>query len=479
MRDPISTSLTQPSSRLRRYAWLLALPLLLAGLLAITAMRPVPVSSLQQIRDKGELVVVTRADPVAFYQDQHGDTGFDYELARRFATSLGVKLKVIQADSLNEVYSLLVRGQADLAAAALNASSQHGKLVSYSHGYLLTGSRIVYRQGDDRPKSVNDLAGHTVAVLAGSNDSAYLSRLASRGLNIHVDNIDAADSARLLASVSQGQADYALINTNAFALQHPLFPELASAFPIDGSQQFAWAISKNADPALQAAVNHFLDDAGKNGTIKTLAAQFYGKHNSFNLYASQVFMRHLSERLPRYASTFFKAGSQNQIDWRLLAAMGYQESHWDAGAQSPTGVRGLMMLTQTTANALGVNRDNPAQSIRGGARYLRTLMDNLPERIQQPDRTWMAIAAYNIGSAHLEDARVLTQSQGGNPDSWSDVRKRLPLLGQPGYGKYLRYGMADGNQAVRYVNNIHHYYNLLVWAENSLQDNDTLLAMAN
>lgn len=482
MRDLISTRLTKPNRslppRLRQLRWLLALPLLLAGLLVITAMRPVP-STLQRIFDRGELVVVTRADPTAFYQDHHGDTGFDYELARRFATSLGVKLKLVQADSLNEVYSLLVRGQADIAAASLTSSTQQGELVTYSHGYLLTGSRVVYRQGDSRPKSVKDLAGHTVVVLAGSSESDYLRRFASRGLNIKIEAIDAADSAKLLTSVSQNQADYALINNQAFGLQHPLFPELATAFAIDGQQQFVWAMQKGVDPALQTAVNQFLDSAHKDGTIKTLAAQFYGKHNSFNLYASRVFMRHLNERLPLYANTFSKAAKKNQIDWRLLAAMGYQESHWDADAKSPTGVRGLMMLTQNTADSLGVDRNNPKQSIKGGARYLRQLLDNLPARIQQPDRTWMAIAAYNIGSAHLEDARVLTQSQGGNPDSWNDVRKRLPLLGKPNYGKYLRYGMADGNQAVRYVSNIHHYYNLLVWAENSLDGHDTLLAMAN
>ncbi len=459
-----------------RFAGLWVLPLLCIVLVATTFLQG-DKSGLQSILDRGQLVVVTRTDPVAYYQDHLGDTGFEYELAQRFAQSLGVELKIIKATNLADIYQLLNEGKADLAAAGLTANTYHSQQIVFSQGYLATGNRFVYRKGEPAPSSLDDLNGHSVAVLANSSAAHHLNALVDGGLNIHIKPINAADTANVLASVDNGQADYALVNQQAFTLQHMLFPELSAAFATSKPQHFAWAINKSTDPSLFTAVNRFLTHAQQNGTIKTLAAQFYGDHNPFNLYAARVFIRHLNNRLPKYSATFYAAGQKNQFDWRLLAAMSYQESHWDPDAVSPTGVEGLMMLTQTTATSLGVNRNNPQQSIKGGARYLRYLMNSLPADIEQPDRLWMAIAAYNIGPGHLEDARVLTESQGGDPDDWSDVEQRLPLLGVPEYGNFLRYGMADGKQAVRYVDHIRHYYNLLVWAENAFGEQGTMLAM--
>lgn len=460
----------------RLFAWLWALPLLAVFLFGASLLRPAS-TSLQQVFDKGTLVVVTRHDPAAFYTDHHGDTGFDYELARRFATSLGVKLKVIQATSIPELYHLLADGQADIAAAALSPSQQAPASIAFSQPLMATGQRFVYRLGEAHANNVADLKGHSVAVLAGSRAAATMQQLASHYGDIIVDRVSEADSASLLRRVSAGKADYALINNQSFELQHPLFPDLNTAF-VAGKEHFAWALSQPTDTSLLHAVNRFIKQAIDNGTVQTLAAQFYSEHNAFNLYAARVFMTRINKRLPTYSASFYQAGRHNGFDWRLLAAMAYQESHWDPDAVSPTGVRGMMMLTLSTAQQLGVDRTNPLDSIKGGARYLRQLEKRLPDHIQQPNRTWMALAAYNIGMGHLEDARVLTQSQGGDPDSWNDVRQRLLLLDKAAYGKYLRHGSADGPQAVAYVGRIRHYYKLLVWAQ-SLADEATQLAMAN
>jgi membrane-bound lytic murein transglycosylase F len=154
------------------------------------------------------------------------------------------------------------------------------------------------------------------------------------------------------------------------------------------------------------------------------------------------------------------------LDWRLLAAIGYQESHWDPDAASVTGVRGVMMLTQRTATQLGVtDRLDPEQSIEGGARYFKQMRKRLPGRIPEPDRSWMALAAYNMGMGHLRDARKLTQQQGGNPDRWQDVNERLPLLSQEKYYRETRYGYARGYEARQYVENIRRYYDALIWME--------------
>ncbi|MFN2350041.1 MAG: transglycosylase SLT domain-containing protein, partial [Thioalkalivibrio sp.] len=168
---------------------------------------------------------------------------------------------------------------------------------------------------------------------------------------------------------------------------------------------------------------------------------------------------------PRFRPLFETAAASHEVRWTLLAAQSYQESHWDPAARSPTGVRGLMMLTQPTAAELGVtNRLDPAQSINGGARYLADLRRRLPETIQEPDRTWIALAAYNVGMGHVFDARGLARDLGRNPDSWVEFREVLPLLAQPRYHRKLRYGYARGTEPVEYVRRIRNYEDILIQA---------------
>jgi membrane-bound lytic murein transglycosylase F len=170
-------------------------------------------------------------------------------------------------------------------------------------------------------------------------------------------------------------------------------------------------------------------------------------------------------RLPRYLDWFKEAADKYQLDWRLLAAMGYQESKWDSGAVSFTGVRGLMQLTEDTAAMMRAgNRLDPRASIFGGAKYLSRLLDTVPPRIEEPDRTWFAVAAYNVGFGHVEDARILTQQQGRNPDRWEDVRDILPLLSQERWYTRTRRGYARGWEPVRYVDNVQAYLNILAVA---------------
>jgi len=148
-----------------------------------------------------------------------------------------------------------------------------------------------------------------------------------------------------------------------------------------------------------------------------------------------------------------------------LAAIGYQESHWKARARSRTGVRGLMMLTRTTAKEMGVkNRLNAEQSIKGGSAYFAKLKKRF-EHINEPDRTWIALAAYNVGAGHVRDAQKITEKQGGDPERWMDLKERLPLLAQKKYYKKTQFGFARGYEPVEYVQNIRRFYDLLVWRE--------------
>jgi len=172
----------------------------------------------------------------------------------------------------------------------------------------------------------------------------------------------------------------------------------------------------------------------------------------------------VDQRLPQFMDMFTYAAYETGVDWRLLAAIGYQESHWDPAAVSPTGVRGIMMLTRAAAKDLGVdNRLDPMQSIRGGALYLKKMKSRISGEVQEPDLTWLALAAYNVGLGHLEDARILTQKNKGDPNKWVDVKENLPLLTQKKWFQQTRYGYARGREPVRYVENVRSYYDILLW----------------
>lgn len=182
---------------------------------------------------------------------------------------------------------------------------------------------------------------------------------------------------------------------------------------------------------------------------------------------NKLFAQRIETRLPRYQGLMQSAARNHGLDWPLIAAMSYQESFWDPDATSPTGVRGLMMLTLQTAKELSVtDRLDPRESIHGGARYFAQLRDRLPASIAEPDRTWMALAAYNMGMSHLEDARVLTQHLGKNPNVWTDVKQHIPKLQDQRYYKHLPNGYARGKEAVAYVERIRQYRTILTWHDN-------------
>jgi membrane-bound lytic murein transglycosylase F len=338
----------------------------------------------------------------------------------------------------------------------------------------------MYRLGDQRPAEITDLIGKEVLVRAGSRHADMLVAAQLDHPELSFEQVENATAEQLLALVEQGDGDYALINSNAYAIHRSLFPDLASGFTLSVDQGLAWAFRANDDRSLYLAAQRFLTQAKADGTTTRLADRFYGHVDQFNLYAARSFIRHMDDRLPSYTAQFQEASVDAGFDWRLLAAMAYQESLWDAQAISPTGVEGLMMLTNRTAREMGVSdRTDPAQSIRAGAAYLRKLHDRIPDRIQEPDRTWMALAAYNMGMGHLEDARVLTERQGDDPDLWQDVKTRLTLLDDPAYVNQLRYGAAPGGQAAVYVRHIRRYYDLLVWANNSDRHRSNMVALAD
>jgi membrane-bound lytic murein transglycosylase F len=424
--------------------------------------------ALEQIRARGELVVVSRNSPTTYYLDKNGPTGFEYALAQRLAQEMGVELRMETAFNLPEIFSKLQRHQADIAAAGLTLTEQRAALHPHTTPYLTTTPQVVYVAGGFQPHSIPELAGLKIVVLAGSSHAEMLRSLQhSEVPDLHWEEIDEADTMQLLEMLNNGQADLAILDANEFTAQQSLYPRLQIAFDLGAEQAFVWYLPPDSENSrLQAFIDNVIRQLQDDGTLARLSDQYFGHTKGISPDLADEFAHHVSETLPAYEPLIKQIAREYQMEWQLLAALAYKESQWNPKATSPTGVRGMMMLTEPTARDLGVeNRLDAAQSLRGGARYLKDIERRLPVSIKEPDRTWMALAAYNIGLAHLEDARVLTQRQRGDPNLWPDVMERLPMLQQTRYFKDTRYGYARGLEAVALVQNIRHYRNVLALQE--------------
>jgi len=441
--------------------------LLFAALLSLLCGCEQP-DSLAQILARGELVVVSRNGPTTYYLDKNGPVGFEYALAARLAQELGVDLRMETAFNLPDIFTKLQRHQADIAAAGLALTEQRTAGYPHTTPYLNTTPLVLSVADTLHPRSIRELGGLNIVVLAGSSHAEMLRSLQkNEAPDLHWEEIDEADTLQLLERLDNGQADLAIVDSSEFTAQQSLYPRLQVAFELTTKQEMVWYLPPEIDNArLLALIDNFIQRLQKDGTLVRLREQYLGQPVGISLNRADEFALNMKETLPAYEPLIKQVANEYQMDWQLLAALAYKESQWNPKATSPTGVRGMMMLTEPTARELGVdNRLDAAQSLRGGARYLKDIVRRLPKRIQEPDRTWMALAAYNIGIAHLEDARVLTQRQGGDPNLWQDVMQRLPLLQKTEYFKDTRYGYARGVEALTLVQNVRHYRSILALQE--------------
>jgi membrane-bound lytic murein transglycosylase F len=430
----------------------------------LSSYTPLP-SLIDQIKILGELRVVTRTGPLAFYRGlDDAPAGPEYELARRFADELGVKLKITPLRSYADIYAELNSGRAHLAAAGLKVPMEAIPGVEFGPAYQHVREHLIYRRGALRPGSLAEIGNADLEIAAGSSHAQAL-QIARNALPdlVWVENAS-TDSQSLLDGVADGSINYTIADSTEFALAHEAHPDLRIAFDFPGSPSLAWAAS-DRDSGFTRDLNEYFAHLNGDGELAAIVKRYYGRTDDADLAAERGFMRHLQSRLPLYKEWFVEAAEQSSQDWRLLAAIGYQESKWNPSAASSAGARGLMQLTSDTATETNVTDASDArQSIFGGARYFRQVYEKIPAHVPEPDRTWFALAAYNIGYGHVEDARVLAQKAGRDPDSWQDVREFLPLLEQERWYTQTENGYARGWEPVRYVDNVRSYRDLLEWA---------------
>ncbi|HEX4388070.1 MAG TPA: membrane-bound lytic murein transglycosylase MltF [Steroidobacteraceae bacterium] len=441
----------------------LAAALSLLSLLGGCARHEAAPDVLAEIRARGELRVVTLNLPTCYYLGAQGTEGLEYELASAYAEHLGVRLNMYPLANEGELQAELAAGRADIAAASLSSSPDWARAADAAEPYTLIPQLVVYQHDGVRPRDTLQLESATLAVRAGTPQERILQRLKNTVAPTLRWEETAPTSADPVEDVDSGAAQYAITDEREFSFAHHLYPNVLVGFALPEQRPVAWMVRKNA-PQLLASVNAFFAQLAASGRLPQLVQESSGDTRRFEYEESREFRGNVSDRLPHFRPMFEEAAAQSGIDWRLLAAVGYQESKWDPKAASGDGAVGVMMLTADTAQAMGIkDRTDPQQSISAGARYLGEVRAKVPDRIPEPDRTWLTIAAYNVGFGHLEDARILAQSHGKNPDSWTDVRSQLPLLAQERWFDRTKRGYARGWEPVQFVDRIQRYLRLLEW----------------
>lgn len=418
---------------------------------------------LMDIQARGEMVVVTRNAPTTYYEDRSGEfAGLEYDLVSSFAEYLGVKPRFVVKERVEDILFSIEQDEADFAAAGLTIMAVQDTAFLPGPSYQSIHEKLVCRKNHKGiPDSLDELLGRKLVVAAKPR---YIERLKQlkRGHSLLVWEEDPdADTEMLLWQVWKRKIDCTVSDSNIFAMTQRYYPELVSAFELNDYSSLVWVLPDNGKH-LQTAMQLWLEEFIAAGKLNDLMERYYGHLQSFDYVDTRRFRNKIYRTLPKYRRWFMQAAKKYGLDWKLLAALSYQESHWDPDARSPTGVRGMMMLTLPTARQLGVsNRLDAKANIFAGAKYLAQLRDRLPESIDEPERTWMLLAAYNMGYGHLTDARWLTQQMGKDPDRWLDLEQVLPLLSQRKYYKQLKHGYARGYEAVQYVERVRVYNDIL------------------
>ncbi|MFP4295007.1 MAG: membrane-bound lytic murein transglycosylase MltF [Halothiobacillaceae bacterium] len=426
---------------------------------------PTPTAHIDEVFKRGYLRVVTRISPTIYVPDALWPQGIEHDLVRGFADRLGLDVQFLVADSVEEVYALLRRGHADLAAAGLTVSKRRRAHFRFGPSYMTVHRQLVHHRDHESPASIHELGAHVLNVARGTSPDDWLDTVRADFDNfvIHSRMEDTLD---LVTLIEQGEVDYAVVHSHEGLIGQHVARNLTLGFHIGPPVAFAWAFSRQHDTSLLVEAEAYFTELRTSRRLNDLLDRYYTQFETLDRDLALAFMAAVERRLTPFERWFREAGARHDIDWRLLAAMGYKESKWDPQARSHMGAHGLMQITLPTARELGLtNPDDPRENILAAARYLDQLRDLVAPEAPEPDRSYLALAAYNIGMGHLSEARALTKRKGADPDRWRDVRRHLPLLMKPEYYRRSRYGFARGSETVEYVENIRAFHDLMIWVE--------------
>ena len=422
-----------------------------------------PAESVDSPFETGVLKVATRNGSTTYYLNRHENpVGPEYALISDYAEARGWTVEWTMYDSTAAVLDALESGTTNLAAAGLTHLASRDEQFARGPAHTeITEQLVCHRDSRPLPHTAEEIAGTDIVVTADSSYVETLQGLAEDHPGIEFTEDAARTTEVILSDVAEKKVGCTVADSNIVQVMRRHFPHLEIAMTLTKGRNLGW-YAPAGNEALADDAHEWMNSREGDEAIGRMENRYYAYIGDFDFVDLRALNRRMEQRLPDYIDAFRQAEQQTGMPADLLAALAYQESHWDPQARSPTGVRGLMMLTRSTAGELGVdNRLDPLQAIDGGARYLADRHRRLPESIPEPDRTFLALASYNIGRGHLLDARALARELGKNPDSWSDMREVLPLKADKRYYPSTRYGYARGYEPVHYVQRIRNYRDVI------------------
>ncbi len=422
-------------------------------------------SLLSKIKKSKELHIVLLNATSTYYIGVNGEEGFEYSLLKSYAEYLGVKLKITTVNTTQEAIAYKNNPNIHIISASFAKTiSREGKF-NFGPAYFEVQQQVVCNRSMIRkrtfPMGIDDLKNLNIKVGEGTSYSQTIRSLVKDGFDINATFTSIYSTEELLEQVSSHKIDCTIADSNMYALNLRYYPEMEMAFTISEREQLAWVLAENSDD-LAKDMYYWLNDFTQRGKMAELKDHYYSNVHFFDYYDNKMFYKRIKAKLPKYKKFFLDASKKYTIAWKLLAAISYQESHWNPKAKSFTGVRGMMMLTRATAKYVGVkDRVNPEQSIIGGTKYLKQMIKLVPQDVKGENRLKFALAAYNVGMGHMHDAQTLAKRLGYNQNIWSDLKKVLPLLAKKKYYRTLKYGYARGEEPVKYVEAIYDYRDIL------------------
>ena len=476
----------------------LAMPLIriltcIAILFALVACEDAPNTDMppwhpNALQNSATIKAAVRVNPASYYWQDGQATGFDYELLQSFANRLQTKIEIIPVATVAEAIDLLKEQQVDMATGALGATQLYAEHFEVSKPYYRSKQYMIYRYPDTKPRRFGEISLSDIDIGANHNHRALLRKLAGEhdkestypNLNIKLNDADDTPwylhsdtpSYKLIEMVNLGLIRYTLADAHELSATHFLYPYVKIAFRVSEEVPIVWLFNRELTQASSTNLVHLANDLfaemQARGELDRITKS-HPEHLELLPYADKLtFIESAYRKLSKHKRYFRMAADKYYLDWKLLAAVAYQESHWDPSAVSPTGVKGIMMLTQEIAQHYEVHdRSDAYQSIMGGSKHLNELINKIPFEIPEPDRVWMALAAYLAGYGHLEDAFRLTRKRGATTNSWIEVSHSLKLLQKPEWYQHSRYGKPNDN-VVTYINNIRNYRFLLSLLEDAI-----------
>lgn len=413
---------------------------------------------LDQIKKRGSLRMLTRNNGISYFLFKGRQQGFDYELLRLFAQDHGLRLDVVVPPEASDLLPWLLEGKGDVIAAQLTITEARKREVAFSGPYLFADEVLVQRAGTPPITALAGLKGTTIHVRKSSSYRSTLDALqAEHGPFTIVDAPEGSETEQLIAQVGEGAIPLTVADSTIAAVELSYRSDVQATLPLTTGSQLAYA-TRPTSPKLLAALDAFVKKRYRGLEYNVLKQQYF--ENKRVISAGHEADVRATGAISDYDALLKERARQYGLDWRLLAAQAYQESRFDPKAKSWVGAQGLFQVMPATGKEMGfTDLEDPQQGVHAGAQYMGKLIDSFDSRIPFKQRVRFALAAYNAGRGHVEDARLLAAEQGLDPNRWfGNVEKTMLLLQQPKYARRARHGYCRGEEPVKYVSEIQSRY---------------------